>query len=131
MKHTRKEALPLVNERIVASRVQLILNDGSNLGAISRMEALQHASNADLDLVMIAEHGGEGAPVVKIMDFGRALYERKKKAGEAKKHQKVILVKEIKIRPKIGTNDFLTKMKHAFQFLKDGKRLKITLWFRG
>ncbi len=131
MKQTKRESLPLVNEKIAAPRVQLILSDGSNIGVVPKMEALQQASAANLDLVMIAESGGEGVPVVKVMDFGKALYEKKKKASEAKKHQKVIQVKEIKIRPKIGMNDFTTKMKHAFQFLADGKRVKITLWFRG
>ncbi len=127
----KKEALPLVNEKITAPRVQLITHEGENIGVISRHDALHKADEAELDLVMIAEQGGEGVPVVKIMDQGKSLYERKKKQTEAKRHQKVIQVKEIKIRPKIGEHDFQTKMKHAVQFLKDGKRVKITLWFRG
>lgn len=131
LRQTKREALPLVNEKIIAPRVQLILNDGSNLGVVPRMEAEQQAADANLDLVMIAERGAEGFPVVKVMDFGKELYDKKKKAAEAKKHQKVIQVKEIKIRPKIGGGDFTTKMKQAFQFLKDGKRVKVTLWFRG
>lgn len=132
MKHSRRnESLPLVNEKIGAPRVQLILSDGSNIGVVSRGEALRSAEEANLDLVMIAERGGEGVPVVKVMDLGKALYEKKKKASEAKKHQKVIQVKEIKIRPKIGVHDFETKLNRAIQFLKDGKRVKITLWFRG
>lgn len=131
MKHTKKEALPLVNERIMAPQVQLITQDGENIGVIARLEALRMANDADLDLVMIAEQGNKGVPVVKIMDFGKSLYERKKKQAEAKKHQKVIHVKEIKIRPKIGDHDFKTKMNRAIEFLRDGKRLKISLWFRG
>lgn len=131
MRQTKREALPLVNERITAPRVQLILNDGTNMGVVPRMEAEDHAAQANLDLVMIAERGGEGVPVVKIMDLGKEQYEKKKKAAEAKKHQKVIQVKEIKIRPKIGVGDFTTKMKQALQFLNDGKRVKVTLWFRG
>lgn len=123
--------MPVVNEKIMASQVQLITDQGENIGVVSRQIALQRANDVDLDLVMIAEHGSEGVPVVKIMDFGKALYERKKKQMEAKKHQKVIQVKEIKMRPKIGEHDFQTKMKHAVQFLKEGKRVKITLWFRG
>ncbi len=83
MKHTKREVKPLVNEKIIAPRVQLILNDGSNIGVVPKMEALQQAADADLDLVMIAERGGEGVPVVKVMDLGKALYERKKKAVEA------------------------------------------------
>ncbi len=131
MKPTRKESLPQVNENITAPRLQLILSDGSNIGVVPRMEAMRRASDENLDLVVIAERGGEGVPVAKVMDFGKSLYEKKKKAAEAKKHQKVIQVKEIKIRPKIGANDFMTKMKQAFDFLKDGKRVKMTLWFKG
>lgn len=130
MKH-KKEELPLINEKIIAQQVQLITHDGENLGIISRQDALRRAQEVELDLVMIAERGNEGVPVVKIMDFGKALYERKKKQAEAKKHQKVIQIKEIKIRPKIGEHDFQTKMKQMAQFLHDGKRVKITLWFRG
>jgi len=115
----------------MAPQVQLITQDGENIGVIARLEALRMANDADLDLVMIAEQGNKGVPVVKIMDFGKSLYERKKKQAEAKKHQKVIHVKEIKIRPKIGDHDFKTKMNRAIEFLRDGKRLKISLWFRG
>ncbi len=131
LKKTKKEALPLVNEKIMASQLQLITQDGENIGVISRGEALRLSGDADLDLVMIAEQGSKGVPVVKIMDLGKSLYERKKKQAESKKNQKVIQVKEIKIRPKIGDHDFKTKMNRAIQFLKDGKRLKISLWFRG
>lgn len=131
LKHNKREALPLANDRILAPRVQLITHEGTNVGITSKLDALRQASDVGLDLVIIAEKGSEGVPVVKIMDLGKALYERKKKAVEAKKHQKVIQIKEIKIRPKIGKNDFQTKMNRAAQFLKEGKRVKITLWFRG
>jgi translation initiation factor IF-3 len=127
----KKEELPFINEKIIAPQVQLITHEGENIGVVSRQEALRRAVETELDLVVIAERGGEGVPVVKIMDFGKALYERKKKQAEAKKHQKVIQVKEIKMRPKIGEHDFQTKMKQAAQFLKEGKRVKLTLWFRG
>ena len=123
--------MPLINEKIMASQVQLITQDSENIGVISRAEALRMANEAELDLVVIAGQGGKGVPVVKIMDFGKSLYERKKKQAESKKHQKVIQVKEIKVRPKIGVHDFQTKMNRAIQFLKEGKRLKISLWFRG
>ncbi len=131
MKHSKKINMPLVNEKIGAPKLQLIMNDGANIGVVTKGEALRHAEEASLDLVVIAEQGGEGVPVAKIMDLGKALYERKKKATEAKKHQKVIQIKEIKIRPKIGAHDFETKLNRAMQFLKDGKRVKMTLWFRG
>ena len=71
------------------------------------------AEEAGLDLVIIAETGKDGVPVVKIMDFGKALYEKKKKQTEAKKHQKVIQVKEVKMSPKIGEHDYQTKIKQA------------------
>ncbi len=126
-----KRNLPAINERIRAEQVQLITETGENIGTISTKEALVMAERVDLDLVVIAESGKGGIPVTKIMDFGKVLYEKKKKLAEAKKHQKVIQVKEIKIRPKIGEHDYETKMKRALQFLKSGKRVKITLLFRG
>lgn len=127
----KEQQKSLVNERIRAPRVQLITEKGENLGVVSRHQALQLAQEAHLDLVMIAEMGKEGAPVVKIMDHGKSLYEKKKKLAEAKKHQKVIQVKEVKISPKIAANDYNTKMKQVMQFLREGKRVKITLIFRG
>jgi translation initiation factor IF-3 len=120
-----------INENIRFPRVQLITGDGQNIGVVSREEALRTAQVAGLDLVLIAEKGSEGYPVTKIMDFGKLLYAKKKKQSEAKKHQKTIQVKEIKLRPKIGEHDFETKMNQAVQFLKDGKHLKITIAFRG
>ncbi len=127
----KKETGPQLNERIRAPRLQLIAEDGQNIGIVSRTDALKLAHEASLDLVMIAEEGREGVPVAKIMDFGKSLYEKKKKQHEAKKHQKVIQVKEIKMAPKIGEHDFQTKMRQAIEFLKEGKRVKITLFFKG
>ncbi len=127
----RREATTLINERIRAPKVQLIDERGENIGVVSKAEALQRAMDASLDLVMIAERGKEGVPVTKIMDFGKSLYEKKKKQAEAKKHQKVIQVKEVKLSPKIGEHDYQTKIKQAVDFLKAGKRVKITLFFRG
>src|SRR5579871_5527994 len=122
---------PLVNQQIRAEHVQLITQDGENIGIISRNQALRQAEEAGLDLVLIAQSGKEGIPVVKIMDFGKVLYEKKKKTVEAKKHQKVIQIKEIKMNPKIGEHDYQTKIKQALQFLTSGKRVKITLSFKG
>ena len=127
----KKEVLPLINEQIRATTVQLIDGDGANVGVVARAQALQMAEQAGLDLVLLSDSGKDGVPVVKIMDLGKALYEKKKKQTEAKKHQKVIQIKEIKIRPKIGEHDYQTKIKQAIDFLKDGKRLKITLFFKG
>lgn len=120
-----------MNERIRAERVQLITHTGNNIGVVSRFEALRMAQEVGLDLVLIADIGSDDVPVVKIMDLGKSLYEKKKKQTEAKKHQKVIQVKEIKLSPKIGEHDYLTKIKQMIQFLEDGKRVKITLFFRG
>ena len=127
----KKEVGPLINEKIRAPRLQLIAEDGRNIGIVSRAEALKLAQEANLDLVLIAEEGREGVPVAKVMDFGKSLYEKKKKQHEAKKHQKVIQVKEIKMGPKIGEHDFQTKMRQAIEFLKEGKRVKLTLFFKG
>lgn len=120
-----------INENIRFPRVQLITHEGQNIGVVSRDEALKLAHLAGLDLVLIAESGSDGYPLTKIMDFGKALYAKKKKQNEAKKHQKIIQVKEIKLRPKIGEHDFKTKMNQAVQFLQDGKHLKVTVAFRG
>ncbi|HLC06761.1 MAG TPA: translation initiation factor IF-3 [Candidatus Babeliales bacterium] len=127
----KKETGQLINQQIRAESVQLITQDGENIGTISRSQALRQAEEAGLDLVLIAQSGKDGIPVVKIMDFGKVLYEKKKKTIEAKKHQKVIQIKEIKMSPKIGEHDYQTKIKQAVQFLTTGKRVKITLSFRG
>lgn len=126
-----KRELPLINEQIRAQQVQLIDKKGENLGVVSRGEALRRAADEDLDLVMLAGKGKDGVPVVKIMDFGKVLYERKKKFAQARKKQKTVQVKEIKLSPKIGEHDYQTKMKHAVEFLKEGKKVKITLFFKG
>lgn len=122
---------PLANEEIRAEYLQLILGDGRNIGKISRREALNYAQEAGLDLVILVESGPEGIPVAKLMNYGKELYTRKKKLNEAKKHQKVVQIKEIKIRPKIGEHDYQTKMNQGIGFLEEGKKLKITLLFKG
>lgn len=131
MKDIKKEPTHLINERIRAEKMQLITQDGENIGVVSRSQALRMAEEASLDLVLLTEAGKDGLPVVKIMNFGKVLYEKKKNKTEAKKHQKVIQVKEIKLRPKIGEHDYQTKLKQVIQFLHEGKRVKITLWFKG
>lgn len=122
---------PLVNEKIRFDSMQVISADGQNLGVLRRDQALLAARQAELDLVLLAEDGALGVPVAKIMDFGKAIYAKKKKQSEAKKKQKVIKVKEIRIRPKIGEHDFQTKINQAVQFLQEGNKLKVTLEFRG
>ncbi len=130
---TRNEgtASQLVNEKIRFDKMQVITNEGKNLGILARDEALRLARQSDLDLVLLTEQGSEGVPLVKIMDFGKALYAKKKQQAEAKKSQKVIQVKEIKLRPKIGEHDYQTKINQAIDFLKEGKHLKVTLMFKG
>ncbi len=131
IKDQKKEVGPLINEKIRAPRLQLIAEDGRNIGIVTRGEALKLAQEAALDLVIIADEGREGVPVAKVMDFGKSLYEKKKKQHEAKKHQKVIQIKEVKMGPKIGEHDFQTKMRQVIDFLNEGKRVKITLFFKG
>jgi translation initiation factor IF-3 len=121
----------LVNEQIRAPQVQLITQDGENIGIVTREAALLMAREAGLDLVTLSEDGREGIPVVKLLNVGKDLYEKKKKQAEAKKHQHVVQIKEIKIKPKIGEHDYQTKLKQAVKFLVEGKRLKMTLFFRG
>lgn len=127
----KKDNTQLINEKIRAPYLQLITHEGENIGVVAKDRALQMAVDADLDLVQISDEGKEGVPVAKIMDLGKTLYERKKKQNDAKKHQKVIQIKEIKVRPKIGEHDYHTKLKQMIQFLQEGKRVKITLTFRG
>lgn len=128
---TNKTNGQLVNEAIRNPQVQLIQADGANVGVVTRAEALSLAREAGLDLVMLSESGAHGVPVVKIMDHGKELYKTKKKQTEAKKNQKIILVKEVKIRPKIGEHDYERKIKQAIEFLNEGNRLKITVQFHG
>lgn len=127
----KTDALPFMNEKIPFSKIQLITADGANMGEVSRGQALTLAEQAGLDLVIIADKGNLDLPVAKIMDFGKVSYSKKKQQADAKKHQKVIQVKEVQIRPKIAEHDFQTKINNAIKFLQDGKRLKVTLIFRG
>lgn len=122
---------PLVNEKIRYESMQVITSDGENLGLLTREKALQAAYKAELDLVIVADRGADGYPVARIMDVGKALYAKKKKQAEAKKNQKVIKVKEIRMSPKIGEHDYQTKISQGAEFLRDGNKLKITLEFRG
>lgn len=127
----KNENMPVINEEIKALQIQVIGKDGENFGVLLRKDALKLAHEAELDLVLVSDTGSEGAAVAKIMDFGKILYEKKKKQSEAKKNQKVIQVKEIKLRPKIGEHDLQTKVKQGVEFLTEGKHLKVTLMFRG
>ena len=129
MNKRREQEKHFVNERIKSERVQVIDQSGENLGEISKQRALDLAKEASLDLVMVGEKGD--VAVTKIMDFGKFLYLKKKKEVQSKKSHKIIQVKEIKMRPKIGIGDYTTKMNRAIKFLEEGKHVKFTLQFRG
>jgi translation initiation factor IF-3 len=131
LKEKEKSKLPLVNEKIPGPKINLIDHEGKNVGLISKFDAIKMAEDVGLDLVLIADKGKDDFPVAKIMDLGKVIYAKKKKAAESKKKQKLVKVKEIKIRPKIGEHDLNTKIKHSAEFLDEGKRIKLTLMFRG
>ena len=124
-----KTETQLINEQIKAYKLRVISEDGENLGIMARDAALSLARQKELDLVMLSDK--DEIPLVKIMDFGKSLYIKKKKMAEGKKKQKVIKVKEIKMRPKIGEHDYLTKINQAIGFLQEGHKLKVTLVFSG
>ncbi len=103
--------------------------DGGQLGVLPLREALRLAEEKQLDLVEVAPQAKP--PVCRIMDYGKFRYEQSKKEKEAKKKQRVITVKEVKLRPNIDDNDFNVKAKNAIRFLKDGDKVKATIMFRG
>ena len=120
---------PRANQEIRVPRVQLIGEDGSNLGEVSIQDALARAEDAGLDLVEISPNASP--PVCKILDLGKLKYEKQKKAAEARKKQKTIEIKEIKMRPNIDTHDYEVKMKAVRRFFEAGDKVKLTLRFRG
>jgi len=120
---------PKANEAIRAKEVRLILADGQNVGVVSIKEALREAKEAGLDLVEISP--GAVPPVCKVLDFGKYKYELQKRKNEAKKKQKVVEVKELKLTPMIDTHDYDVKIKNARKFLTAGNKVKFTLRFRG
>lgn len=120
---------PRVNRDINARQIRLIDADGEMKGVVSTREAMEMAEAVGLDLVEISPNSDP--PVCKILDYGKYKYEMHKKAVEAKKKQKVVELKEIKLRPTIDDNDFNIKMRNARGFLEEGDKVKITLRFRG
>lgn len=119
----------MVNEGIRARELRLIADDGSQLGVKSKQEALKLAEQANLDLVLVAPKAKP--PVAKIMDYGKYRFELQKKQREARKKQKVINVKEVRLSPTIDTNDFNTKVKNARKFLMKGDKVKVSIRFKG
>ena len=118
-----------INEEIIDKEVRLIDDEGNQLGIMSAEEALKIATERELDLVKIAP--GSNPPVCRIMDYGKFRFEQAKKEKEAKKNQRVIEIKEIRMSPSIDTNDLNTKLKNAQKFLADGDRVKVSVRFRG
>ncbi len=119
----------MINESIRAKEVRVIDTDGSQLGILPLKDALAAAVAKDLDLVNIAPNATP--PVCKIMDFGKYRFEQAKREKEARKNQKVVEVKEVRLGLSIDTHDFETKGKNAIKFLKSGDKVKVSIRFRG
>ena len=120
---------PRINEEISVLRVRLVDERGGMVGVVGRNEALTMAADAGLDLVEIAP--GADPPVCKILDYGKYKYEEQKKKNEARKKQKIIEVKEIKLRPSIDDHDYQVKMRSMNKFIEEGDKVKVTMRFRG
>jgi len=118
-----------VNHEIKAREVRVIGPDGKQLGIMPLKDALRHAQEAQLDLVKVASDAKP--PVCKIMDYGKYKYEQSKREKEARKNQKVINVKEIRMNPTIDDHDFQVRLKSAIKFLQDGNKVKVSIKFRG
>ena len=124
-----KDRGPRSNNRISSPEVQVIASDGENLGILSTNEAISIAKNQGLDLIEIAPNASP--PVCKIMDMGKFKYDAQKKANLAKKKQKIVLLKEIKMRPVTETHDYEFKVKNAKKFISKGDKVKFTIRFKG
>ena len=119
----------MVNEGIRARELRLISDNGDQLGVKTKQEALKMAEDANLDLVLVAPKAKP--PVAKIMDYGKYRFELQKKQREARKKQKVVNIKEVRLSPTIDKNDFNTKMKNARKFLSKGDKVKVSIRFKG
>ena len=118
-----------LNEEILDKEIRLIGADGAQLGIVSAEEANAMAEEQGMDLVKISPNAVP--PVCKIMDYSKFCYDQKKREKDARKNQKVVEIKEIRMSPSIDTNDFNTKVKAAQKFLSDGNRVKVSVRFRG
>lgn len=118
-----------MNQNIDNRTIRLIDETGENVGVVATSEALDRASNVGLDLVEVSPNADP--PVCKIMDFGKYKYEEQKRKSEARKKQKIIDVKEIKMRPNIDQHDYDVKMRSINRFLGEGDKVKVTMRFRG
>ena len=122
-----RKADALINENIPAAEVLVIDTEGKSLGQMPLEEACTLARNQDLDLVCVAPQAK--VPVCRFMDYSKYRYDLQKKSRDAKKNQKVVVVKEMRVSPVIGTNDFEVKLKNGREFLADGHKLKINLYY--
>ena len=120
---------PKANERIRSPQVQVISNDGKNLGILKTQEAINIARQEGLDLIEISPNANP--PVCKIIDIGKYKYDLQKKANKAKKKQKIVNLKEIKLRPVTEIHDYNFKIKNAQKFLSKGDKVKFTVQFKG
>ncbi|HKQ55677.1 MAG TPA: translation initiation factor IF-3 [Methyloceanibacter sp.] len=120
---------PRINEAIDNPNIQLIDATGHNIGVVATTDALARAVEAGLDLVEIAPNSEP--PVCKILDFGKYKYQAQKKAAEARKKQRTVEIKEIKMRPNIDIHDYQVKMRSIVRFFEEGDKVKVTLRFRG
>ncbi len=120
---------PRINREIKSKEVRLINYNGENLGVVSVTEALKIAQEVGLDLIEISPQ--VTPPVCKVLDYGKYKYEMQKKKNEAKKNQKVVNIKELKLRPMIDTHDYEVKVKQAKKFLEQGDKVKFTMRYKG
>lgn len=125
----RQENIVRINEKISAAEVRVIDDEGTMVGVVPIGQAIEMANDRELDLVEISP--GATPPVCKLIDYGKYVYQAEKKRKEAKKNQKVVHLKEIKMRPKTDVHDYNFKIKHAKQFIEHGDRVKITIRFKG
>lgn len=119
----------LINEQIRHKEVRVIDSDGSQLGILPIREAMEKAAARDMDLVLIAPQATP--PACRIMDYGKFCFEKAKREKEARKNQKTIEIKEVRLSPNIDTHDFNTKLNHALRFLQNGDKVKVSIRFRG
>ncbi len=124
-----KQKGPRVNEAIKADKIRLVGADGEMVGVVTVAEGIKNAKAAGLDLVEVSPNAEP--PVCKVLDYGKYKYDAQKKAHEARKKQKVVQIKEVKLRPMIGDHDLEIKLKATRKFLDAGDKVKITLRFRG
>ncbi len=125
----KKDAGPRINDDITAAEVRLVDADGEMRGVVSISEAMELAVEAGMDLVELSPNAEP--PVCKILDYGKYKYEQQKKANQARKRQKTVDVKEVKMSPRIEKNDYEVKMRNAKRFLDNGDKVKVSMRFRG